>query len=462
MDDSEQMIANLTTMISTHLYVSQFTQIKTASIEATYLKENVSLINSMQTIQNSQINIPSFCDLINSNENCSNRVVTQKSILMAMALTGSNGDTNANIGLSKSFSFSVYDEKNEEIKVSDLAEPVEFWISKDDSEPIEEFQLVNALNATHVNTTLTMINGFIVNGFKLNGTNSSVHIQIKPVDKSSTYLTLLKFGDNPTMQINSKNYDLLNIFCPNDLKNELNDSFYLIFANMSLINGYKGYVGFSIIEMNATELNCQNKSGNSVETLVDLIQNRTSINNNTFTDNYWLRIYLSGCYYFNTQTNEWSTDGVEILSDTNITHTHCEARHLTTFAGGFIVLPPAINFNHVWANASFAQNPIIYSTVIFLICLYVLLAIWSRYMDSKDGQKVGITLLGDVNSREENVYMYEIMVFTGMRFNAGTKSNVSCIITSESTESDIIKLKSTKRLLFQRGGVDSFIFLNKK
>ena len=60
MDDSEQMIANLTTMISTHLYVSQFTQIKTASIEATYLKENVSLINSMQTIQNRSPNLRSF------------------------------------------------------------------------------------------------------------------------------------------------------------------------------------------------------------------------------------------------------------------------------------------------------------------------------------------------------------------------------------------------------------------
>jgi len=125
-------------------------------------------------------------------------------------------------------------------------------------------------------------------------------------------------------------------------------------------------------------------------------------------------------------TNKWSSNGMEILEDTNITHTHCISSHLTTFAGGFIVLPNAIDFNYVWSHASFLQNPVIYSTVIALVCLYVLLGVWARWMDIKDEKKCGITLLGNIKDhmKKENKYIYEIIAFTGNRLNAGTKSKV--------------------------------------
>ena len=103
-------------------------------------------------------------------------------------------------------------------------------------------------------------------------------------------------------------------------------------------------------------------------------------------------------------TNDWSSYGTEVLPDTNLTHTHCQSTHLTSFAGGFIVLPAAIDFNAVWAHASFLDNPIIYSTIIALICLYISLAIWARYMDWKDEHKMGITLLGDLNEKGNKYY----------------------------------------------------------
>ena len=386
-----------------------------------------------------------------------------------MTVTGYNGDNETNIGASRSLSYTLYDEFNQEIAVSNQVKPIEFWISRDTNVAIEPFKLINAVNASLINISSSdaisllhssqLINGFLVNGFNMSGVNASIHIQLKPVNKSLSYLTLLKFGDNPSLQTNNKNYDLLNLFCPSDLVNEQNDSFYLIFANMSSVNGYKGYVGFSIIEIDTSQLDCHNKSNNPVDKLINLTQNQTV--NRNFSDNYWLRIYSSGCYYIDKTTNEWISNGMEILSDTNVTHTHCISNHLTTFAGGFIVLPPAINFNYVWAHASFLQNPVIYSTVIALVSLFILLGIWSRYMDSKDSQKVGITVLGDLTNKK-NKYIYEILVYTGTRPNAGTTSNVSCIITSDSTESDIIELKDSKRRLFARAGIDSFILLQDK
>ena len=56
------------------------------------------------------------------------------------------------------------------------------------------------------------------------------------------------------------------------------------------------------------------------------------------------------------------------------------------------MLPPAIDFNKAFANASFLDNPVIYSTVIALICIYVLLAIWARWMDVKDSKKQSTNL----------------------------------------------------------------------
>ena len=433
------------------MYVTQSTQIKTGSIEAKYLKNNMSLIDTTQVIQDSQFVISSFNDLLNVStplvvNQKVNKIqflslkikfkkiyyeIKKKIIQMAMALTGYNGDNETSIQMSRSLDYSIYDENFNEIPVFNTAKPIDMWISRDTSVALDPFQQINALNASMINASSNsdlggsqLINGFIVNGFNMSGSNQSIHIQLKPANQAASYLTLLKFGNNPLLQKNNYYFDWLEIFCPNDLRTEANYSFYLIFLNMSRVNAFKGYVGFSLVEIDSPYLDCSNKSANSIDWLIDLVQKRTSQNETTFTDNFELRTYASGCYFMNTTSNSWSSYGIEILSDSNITHTHCQSRHLTTFAGGLIVLPNAINFNYVWSHASFLQNPVIYSTVIALVCMYLLLGIWSRRMDSKDSKKEGVTILGDEDNKSVNKYIYEIIVFTGARLNAGTCSKV--------------------------------------
>ena len=62
-------------MISSQMYTKQLVQIKTASIEAAYFKSEVSQIQSVQSIQDCQIQVASFCTLIDTT--C-NQVITQK------------------------------------------------------------------------------------------------------------------------------------------------------------------------------------------------------------------------------------------------------------------------------------------------------------------------------------------------------------------------------------------------
>lgn len=408
---------------------------------------------------------------------------------MSMALTGNNGDTQTNIQTSRSLSFAIYNSKtNDEIKVSKTSKPISMWISKDSSVSIPSFTFVNVLNQSNLTQNKYQLkDGFLLMGFRLTSTNVSIHIQIKPSKNNSlsSYLTLLKYGDNPILSTN--NYDTLQLFCPQDLTQQNGDEpFYLLFENMSRVYSFnKSYIGISILELNTSQLNCKNKLKNSHQNLSP--QNGT----NTFTNNFEMRMFTAGCYYTDTLTNTWTSYGMEVMSDTNLTHTHCISNHLTTFAGGFIVLPPAIDFNYAWSHASFLDNPVIYSTVIVLVCLYVALGVWARWVDTKDNKKQGFTVVQTENSdfclREKQgakYYAYEMVVFTGARPNAATKSmvfifnfyfnkdlhlkkntkingfKVSCIVSSATQSTGKLDLKDTKRKVFSRGAIDSFIILH--
>ena len=77
MASSNSMLDDLTSIIVDHLYVSQTTQIQTNSIQVNYYRDNISLASNQMTLQDSQIKLTSFCDLLGSSS-CNNRIITQK------------------------------------------------------------------------------------------------------------------------------------------------------------------------------------------------------------------------------------------------------------------------------------------------------------------------------------------------------------------------------------------------
>jgi len=107
---------------------------------------------------------------------------------------------------------------------------------------------------------------------------------------------------------------------------------------------------------------------------------------------------------------------------TNHYQTQCYSTHLTTFAGGFLVLPAPVNWNYVFANADFAKNKTVYLTVICVCVIYLALIVYARHQDKKDIEKLGVTPLPD--NHQVDRYFYQIIVFTGQRKNAGTLSKV--------------------------------------
>ena len=228
---------------------------------------------------------------------------------------------------------------------------------------------------------------------------------------------------------------------------------------MSYTINFIGKIGFAIRELTNLEMStyCFNASNLTItDPPATIMDDSNSPSNRSFTEEFMLRTYQSGCYYLQSDFS-WSSYGLEIIHDSNFTHTHCMSSHLSEFAGGIVVLPNDIDFNYAFANASFDRNSLIYSLIIAFFVIYVLVGIWCFYMDRMDRKKTRINILKDNKMDEE--YYYEIMVFTGNRRNAQTDSNVSFILYGNDDETEIRKLESVEsnRKHFRRGAIDSFI-----
>ena len=74
------MIEQMTKMVSKHLVTSQTTDIKTLKMMANFEKNNISALKTSFDIQDGQVNLPSFCDLLINVPlaDCKNKIVTQK------------------------------------------------------------------------------------------------------------------------------------------------------------------------------------------------------------------------------------------------------------------------------------------------------------------------------------------------------------------------------------------------
>ena len=70
-------------------------------------------------------------------------------------------------------------------------------------------------------------------------------------------------------------------------------------------------------------------------------------------------------------------------------NTICLCNHLTSFGSDFVVPPNTIDFSTVWSKfKDLNENAAVFSTVISVLCLYVIVVIWARYKDKQDVVKV--------------------------------------------------------------------------
>ncbi len=460
------MVSGLTSMMGPTLTTNSTSSIKSDSMEIGFKKASLETLKEPIKLDQGGITGPDFSEVGEGGNGTNATTLVQQAVVLTSAMAGNNsGADGASIGESASVGLSYLDADGQEIRCKNLTKPVDVWIKRSANLKMQEYSLINV-------DSLPSKNRLITYKFNLGGTKVSTHIQLKPsmiwqptdfgTDSNDTtteqstaeptttqqqqqtttseldanmtteapvatevgytplwnmpaYLFVLKWGSIASVD----DYDEWQIICPSDAVLEYGEDIYVFFMNINKTGEYKGSVGIGFRELNINETDdycTQNQRVNMTEPPTDTnFMNRHNVS---------LRIYSSGCFYIDPDSGNWLTDGMEVLEDTNVTFTHCESTHLTSFAGGFVALPPKIDFSAAFAKAgNFLENLTINITLMAFVALYVVCALTARYYDNKDKKKMGLIFLD--KKIESERYYYQMDVFTGARPNSDTTSKVS-------------------------------------
>lgn len=156
------------------------------------------------------------------------------------------------------------------------------------------------------------------------------------------------------------------------------------FLDLSYVQNRTGkwFVGVASVKDDATlesiidSQSCQNQS-----------LNKDMISNEFLTETYTFRAYTGGCYYFNKSTELWEGVGQTVYNISK-DETGCGTDHLTSFGSGWFPVVNTIDFDFIFAHASFEDNLTIYMCLIITLLLYLIGMIWAFFKDRKDVKAV--------------------------------------------------------------------------
>ncbi|CAF1487008.1 unnamed protein product [Rotaria magnacalcarata] len=189
---------------------------------------------------------------------------------------------------------------------------------------------------------------------------------------------------------------------------------------------------------------------------VRLLNASTPMNLTEYNSSYTANMYVSKCQYWDEKRYVWSSEGCEVGPLTTLKSTECLCRHLTTFGGDFYVPPNTIDFSTVFLKfKKLHENAAVFSTVMVILGLYIIAAVWTRRTDKQDLIKWTASPLMD--NLPIDTYHYLITVHTGVGKEAGSTSNISFVMSGESSDSGVRKLSDGKIQEFKSGSVRNFL-----
>ena len=129
-----------------------------------------------------------------------------------MAASGHNGNNETLIGMSSSLGLSFYDyETNSEISISQSSSPIDIRMPRDKSVSKYSFQYVNATNLDFLDGSF-----YLQNNMNITTQNASLHIELKPLNESISYLIAVKLGQLPIINTTYADYSSFKFICPSN------------------------------------------------------------------------------------------------------------------------------------------------------------------------------------------------------------------------------------------------------
>ncbi|CAF1525116.1 unnamed protein product, partial [Adineta ricciae] len=316
------LTSSVTSSLTIHLNVGQDFSIRNQQVLISLkTKSSQSFLNkSEQIIEKGRVQLPNnFTEYLGTNEK-----VSLRSMMEPLASFG-NSKSTSNTNLSRSISFSIFDQNQNEISIQTTNnQSIGIIIPRDPNLIIPSMILQN------VTATNSTPNNLIFDLHYLNLTAVlpfSVHWEVQPLDTSLAYLFIYRFDQIPKLSSSVKQIDGWTLFCP---ENFTNSSVYTYYVDNQQTAGHQSVI-FGLRQLDATEIiqHCSN---------ISLTAPPITDHPINFTSDYRLRIYTSCCYYLD-ENQQWQSDGLIVGPLTNHDQTQCYSTHLTTFAGGFTILP---------------------------------------------------------------------------------------------------------------------------
>ena len=289
-----QLSTELNAGLDLHLNLNQSFLLNTSSIVVSLQKLPAEAFLN-QTIGDEHVDFPSSITL-SSNRSASLRVRPFSSLLQFTLERLPSFDASTQTNLSRLVSLSLFDADGNDVEVKTSPnDPFVFWIPHDRSFHPPEMSLQNV-------TSLTNLSLFNYHFVSLNPhENHSFHFEFRSLNANLSYLFVYRFDLLPIYNRSHQLADGSVLFCASssDASN-----FYL--DNEQTFGHRSIFIGVG--ELNQTEVEAFCSPNRSNQTF------QRDDDRRNFTSNYFLRLFQSGCFYFDAQ-HQLKSAGLRVSQD---------------------------------------------------------------------------------------------------------------------------------------------------
>ncbi|XP_041364036.1 uncharacterized protein LOC121379460 [Gigantopelta aegis] len=229
---------------------------------------------------------------------------------------------------------------------------------------------------------------------------------------------------------------------------------FRVFIPPKTLQAGLNYLGIQMSSDQTTHSDVKQRRRRSVDDkLANMTQNGVGDSNVV---EYEMTLHTEGCRVWDEKKQKWDKEFCTVSKFTTIAETFCICGPNApgnSFATSFYVPPNAIDFNLVFTKFDIS-NAAVYGLLIAVGAVYVLWVLWARKQDKKDKERWKIGYLKDNLVMDK--YFYLISIYTGLRKNSGTRSNISFVLSGDFGDTGVRQLTDGKRTI-NTGSVMNFI-----
>uniref|UniRef100_A0A670HPV0 Polycystin family receptor for egg jelly n=1 Tax=Podarcis muralis TaxID=64176 RepID=A0A670HPV0_PODMU len=189
-------------------------------------------------------------------------------------------------------------------------------------------------------------------------------------------------------------------------------------------------------------------------------------------------IFTANCLHMDGVQSHWKEDLCSLGPQTSWQKLHCICTgkkriprtansqprrtyrdNINFLAGEVTAYPSPVEMKEVQLTQN-DKNPVTMLTVLFILVVYIFLAIWTIRKDRADLKSRDHAIVLPDNDPFDQV-CYLVTIYTGSRFGAATTANVFIQLIGQSAVSDVHCLRHPKHPTFLRGAIDTFLLTSK-